>query len=124
MPQLKRESVTTGDQSWVGSGHGIHNCRTSVLDVSAFTKADHYPDGYFPSGLIVNVADESSVKPFTGATGEVFGVLFTDQTTDGVEDLNVPIFRHGFIKVDRLPVTTNIPDDAPNGFVFIQESDA
>lgn len=124
MPGLKRKSFSPGNQSWLASTHGIRNCRSGVLDVSTFTKATHFPDGYFKSGLIVNVADEGAVKPFTGGAGEVFGVLFSDQETDGVEDVNAPIFRHGQVKTARLPLVTNLPTTAPNGFVFITGSDA
>lgn len=119
MPGLKTETYGAGDQSWLGSDHGIFNCRTGTIDVSTFTKATHYPNGYFPSGLIVNVADEGAVKPFTGAAGEVFAVLFTDRSTDGVTDREAPIFRHGIVKTAKLPVQTNLPAAAPVGFVFV-----
>lgn len=119
MPGLKTETYGAGDQSWLGSDHGIFNCRTGTIDVSTFTKATHYPNGYFPSGLIVNVADEGAVKPFTGAAGEVFAVLFTDRSTDGVTDREAPIFRHGIVKTAKLPVQTNLPAAAPAGFVFV-----
>lgn len=122
MPELRKKSWSAGDQSWLGSTHGIRNCRTAVLDVSTFTAATHYPNGYFPSGLIVNCANEGAVLPWTAALGEVFGVLFTEQPTDGIEDLNVPVLRHGTVKTTRLPVSTGLPTTAPNGFVFITGS--
>lgn len=119
MPQMVKKTLGTGDRRWLASAHGIRNCRSSVLDVSAFTLGTHFPDGYFPSGLIVNCANEQAVVPFTGAAGEVFGVLFDDVETDGVEDLNVPIFRHGGINTAYLPVATNLPTTAPAGFFFV-----
>ena len=45
--------------------------------------------------------------------------LFGDAATDGVEDLNVPIFRHGGINTNYLPVKTNLPTAAPAGFFFV-----
>ena len=126
MPRLMSETFGGGDQSWLASAHGIRNCRTSILDVSTFTKATHDPNGYFPSGLEVNVASETAVKPWTGANGEKLGFLFTDQRTDGVEDLNVPILRHGMVKTARLPiahVAATTAADA-NGFTFITEAGA
>lgn len=50
MPRLKTETIGSGDQSWLGSAHGIENCRTELLNISAFTAATHYPDGYIKSG--------------------------------------------------------------------------
>lgn len=119
MPELRKKTLGTGDYRWLASAHGIRNCRTSVLDVSTFTKATHYANDYFPSGLMVNVADEKAVKPWTGAAGEVLGFLFGDAATDGVEDLNVPIFRHGGINTNHLPVKTGLPTAAPAGFFFV-----
>ena len=126
MPRRSTETFSDGDQSWLGSAHGIRNCRSAILDVSAFTKGTHYPNGYFPSGLEVNVASETALKPWTGATGEVLGVLFTDQPTDGVEDLNVPVLRHGMIKTARLPVAhaAGVAGSITTGFVFVTEAGA
>ena len=53
MPNFKSESFGGGDQSWLGSAHGIANCRTEKLKVSGFTKGTHYPNGYIPSGTPV-----------------------------------------------------------------------
>lgn len=119
MPRLKTESFGSGDQTWLGSTHGIYNAVTGTIDVSAFTKATHYPDGHFPSGLIVNAADLGALKPFTGVAGEELGFLLTDQSTDGVTDIAAPVLLHGSIKTANLPVSTNLPTAAPNGFVFI-----
>ncbi len=47
MPRLKSETIGGGNMTWLGSDHGIFNCRTSTLDVSTFTKATHYPSDYF-----------------------------------------------------------------------------
>ena len=118
MPRLKSESFGGGDMTWLASDHGITNARTSVLDVSTFAKATHYPKGYFPSGLPVNCASEASVKPWTAAAGEVLGFLLTDQSTDGVEDLNAPILRHGLIKVAKLPIAFTAPTAGAAGFNF------
>lgn len=118
MPRIKTERFGSGDQTWLASDHGIFNARTSVLDVSAFSEATHFPDGYFPSGLPVNAADEGAVKPWTGGEGEALGFVLTDQATDGVEDLNVPVIRHGLIKTNKLPVAFTAPK-AAGQFTFV-----
>ncbi len=46
MPKLRTETFGGGDQSWLGSAHGIGNCRTETIDISAFTASTHYPNGY------------------------------------------------------------------------------
>lgn len=118
MPRLKTESYGSGDQSWLGSAHGIGNARSSVLDISTFTAGTHYPNGYIPSGTAVNAADEKALKPFTGAEGESLGFVLFDQAVSGTEDLNVPVIRHGIIHVGHLPGDFTAPDSAP-GFVFV-----
>lgn len=123
MPGLKRTSVGSGDQSWLASAHGITNARTSVLDVSTFTEATHYPDGYFPSGLEVNVASEGACTPWAGTTGQVLGFVLFDQSTDGVEDVNAPVLRHGLVNVAYLPVAhVAAAAGTADGFTFIEGS--
>lgn len=123
MPGLTRTSVGSGDQRWLASAHGINNARSSALDVSAFTEATHYPDGYFPSGLEVNAADESAVTPWTGAEGEQLGYVLFDVSVTGDEHENAAVLRHGLINVEYLPVDHVAPagGDA-SGFTFIEGS--
>lgn len=121
MPRLQDETVGTGDQRWLGSTHGMYNCRTSTLDISAFTEATHYPDGYLPSGLPVNAADESAVTPYSGGSGQTLGFLYTDQNVAGDEDISVPVFRHGIVNVTHLPVEFSVPTDA-GPFVFVGDN--
>lgn len=119
MPRLKTETIGGGDQSWLGSAHGIGNCRTATIDVSAFTSGTHYPNGYLPSGLPVDVADEGAAAPWTGGEGEVLGFVFTDQPcTATTADFAAPILRHGLVKVDNLPIAFTVV--AAPGFVFIE----
>ncbi len=127
MPRLKSETIGGGNMTWLGSDHGIFNCRTSTLDVSTFTKATHYPSDYFPSGLPVNVANEGAVKPWTAAAGEKLGFLLTDQATDGVADIPAPILRHGIVKTARLPIAFTAPAEGAEGaegFTYITEAGA
>ena len=37
MPRLKSETISSGDQSWLATTHGIRNCRTATIDVALFT---------------------------------------------------------------------------------------
>lgn len=120
MPKLQTETFGGGDQSWLGSTHGIANCRTGTLDISAFTAGTHYPNGYIPSGTPVDVADEGAVTPYVDGDDAKLGFLFTDQAVVGAADIPAPIFRHGIVKVDRLPGGFTEPaTGSAAGFVFV-----
>lgn len=41
------------DYTWAASRHGFHTAQSATLNVSAFVKATHYPNGYVPSGTPV-----------------------------------------------------------------------
>lgn len=121
MPHLRTENFGSGNQSWLGSTHGIRNARTAVIDISTFTAATHYPDGYLRSGTEVNAANEAAVKPYTGAAGEKLGYLLTDQKVYGTEDFGAPILRHGIINTAKLPIAHVTAGDAKaeQGFTFV-----
>jgi len=110
MPRLKTETFGSGDQSWLGSSHGIRNCRTETLDVSTFTAGTHYPDGYIPSGTPVAkvggvlVPYDKTEGTTTGA-GILAGFVFTDQPVVGAGDLGVPVLDHGRVKASKIPMS-------------------
>lgn len=112
MPRLKSETVGTGDQSWLGSAHGIRNCRTEQLDISAFTANTHYPNGYIPSGTPLAKVGGLMV-PYTSAEGTTTGAgvfaghLFTDQVVSGTADFPVPVLDHGRVIAAKVPQGTD-----------------
>jgi hypothetical protein len=71
MPGLKTQTHGSGDQSWIGSAHGIHNCRSVAPDPALFTLAA-YPDGV-PSGTPLGIVTATGLAgPYTGdSTDEV-----------------------------------------------------
>jgi hypothetical protein len=107
MPRLTSETFGGGDQSWLGSTHGIGNARTETIDISAFTKATHYPDGYIPSGMPLAkvgglmVPYDSTAGTTTGA-GVLSGHLFTDFKVSGTADLPAPVIDHGRVKTSKI----------------------
>ncbi len=108
MPRLKTETVGTGDQSWLGSSHGIRNCRTEFLDISAFAAGTHYPNGYIPSGTpVAKVAGVlvpyTSAEATTTGAGVLAGHVFTDQVVVGTADFAVPVLDHGRVKTAKVP---------------------
>lgn len=108
MPRLTTESFGSGDQSWLGSDHGIFNCRTESVDVSAFTAGTHYPNGYIPSGFPVAkvggllVPYDKTEGTVTGA-GILAGHIFTDQRVVGTADFPAPLLDHGRVKAAKVP---------------------
>ncbi len=117
MPRLKTETFGGGDQSWLGTTHGIANARTEILDISAFTANTHYPNGYIPSGTPVAkvsgvlVPYDATEGTTTGA-GVLAGFVLTDQAVVGTNDFAVPLYDHGRVKVAKLPVSFTAPTAA------------
>lgn len=109
MPKLRQETFGSGDMTWMGSSHGLREARTAILDISAFTKATHYPDGYIPSGTPVAlvagllVPYDKTEATVTGA-GILAGFVLTDQqVVNDTVDFAVPLLDHGRINVAKVP---------------------
>lgn len=117
MPRLTTETTGGGDQSWLGSTHGIANARTEVLDISTFTEATHYPNGYIPAGLPVAkvggvlVPYDATEATVTGA-GILAGFVLTDQKVVGTADFGVPLLDHGRVRTAKLPIAFTAPTAA------------
>ena len=117
MPRLSIETIGAGNQSWLGSGHGIGNGRTELLDISTFTGATHFPSGYIPSGTPVAkvggvlVPYDDTQATVTGA-GVLAGFILTDQTVVGANDFAVPVIDHGRVIAAKLPQAVTVPGAA------------
>lgn len=113
MPGLKTTTYGTGDYSWLRNLDGLDDSSvTGVVDISDFTEATHYPNGYLPSGLPVRVDDLDDIRPWADTAGAVLGFLKGDVRTDGTEDLNVAVIVRGNIKTAKLPVSFTVPTTA------------
>lgn len=114
MPKLRSESIGAGDQSWLGSAHGIADCRTETIDVSAFTAGTHYPNGFIPSGTPVAKVGGVLV-PYDATEGTVDGAgvlaghIFTDQPVVGNGDFAAPLLDHGRVKAAKVPGSFTAP---------------
>jgi hypothetical protein len=98
MPRLASETYGTGDQSWLGSTHGLYNSRSVAPDPALFTAAA-YPDGV-PSGTpLGEVTATGLFGPYTGdSSDEVqtlteggsgltsYTITFSGQTTASIDD--------------------------------------
>lgn len=108
MPKLRQENLGAGDMSWLGSGHGLRNARTVIVNVSAFTAGTHYPNGFIPSGTPVAIVSGLAVPydkteaTVTGA-GILAGHLLTDQPVVGTANFAAPLLDHGRVNVAKVP---------------------
>lgn len=104
---IKRESFGQDDRTWLGSAHGTDAAQTITLDVSTFTKATHYPEGWLKSGLPLA---KSGAKHVLWTTGEVLaGFLFATVKAPAstATPVGAAIFEHGRVKEAKLPVTVD-----------------
>jgi hypothetical protein len=108
---VRSETWGVEDRSWLGSAHGTEATRTITLDVSAFTEATHYPDGYIPSGTVVGrITATGLYGPYVDAavdgTGVAAGFLFNSIPINGTADVGAPLLEHGMVIEDRLPANS------------------
>lgn len=95
MPRMKTETFGGGDQSWIGAGApGITEGRTEIVDISTFTAATHYPNGFLPSGLPVAkvsgvLVPYDATEATTTDAGVLAGFILTDQPVVGTADFAV-----------------------------------
>lgn len=108
MPKILTETYGGGDTTWLGSLHAISNARTVIVDISEFTPATHYPDGYIKSGTPVAIVGGVAV-PYvvaeatsTGA-GVLAGFILFDQRVVGGQDFAAPLLSHGRVITAKVP---------------------
>lgn len=119
--RVKKTSYQSEDRSWLLSqwGQGPGENPSVLLDISAFTKATHYPNGYIKSGEPLGVISASSngeqivVGPYDNAASDgrqtCYGFLHSAITVpdvnDNTQDVAGAAVVAGFIKLSRLPRT-------------------
>lgn len=110
---LKVESFTQDRRDWLGSAHGTDAPVSVTLDVSKFTKATHYPDGYIKSGFpLGKITTGGKYGPYddtaTDGRQTLAGFLFTAQDVDARKVASTSVVGsmliHCFIREAKLPV--------------------
>jgi hypothetical protein len=93
---LRTETFAVDDHSWLASRHGLGEAASVTLDVSAFTPAIHYPNGFFPSGTALakltatgkygpyNVTDEVQTLTQGGSGLTSYTLTYSGQTTASI----------------------------------------
>ena len=98
-------------RSWLLSDHGTEFTPSAALDVSAFTQATHYPNGYLMSGIVLGkITATGKYAPYVDAasdgTGTAAGILFSSVKVPNLLDLtkdpNGAILVHGFVDAAKL----------------------
>ena len=100
------------DRSWLYGLHGTDQTPPATLDVSAFTQADHYPNGYIPSGIVLKEAISGGKTVYVPTIGDgsdtAAGILYGSLKIPDLLDLSInvsgAILVHGFVKISRLPI--------------------
>lgn len=119
MPNLRSETFGGGDQTWLANTHAIGDAITATPDLTTFTKATHYPEGFIPSGTPVDYSDLRALKPYVGGTEstEKLGFILFDAPVVGDSVAPVAVAVHGIIKADKVPGSFTAPANG-GGFVF------
>lgn len=102
-------------RSWVLSPHGTDpgTTPTVTLDVSAFTAATHYPNGYIMSGIVLGKITATGLyAPYlstnSDGTQAAAGILFSSvkvpNLLDLTKDVGAALFVHGFVAQGKLPI--------------------
>ncbi|GGX26986.1 head decoration protein [Streptomyces chryseus] len=113
---LKTESFTQDRRDWLGSAHGTDAPVSVTLDVTTFTKATHYPDGYIKSGIpLGKITAGGKYGPYNDAATDgrqtLVGFLFTAQDVDARRVTSTSavgsMLIHCFIREAKLPIAVD-----------------
>ncbi|MEW5810272.1 MAG: head decoration protein [Actinomycetota bacterium] len=106
------------NREWLIGTHGVDLTPGVTLDISKFTKATHYPNGYVPSGtLLGKVTATGLYGPYDNAASDgrevAAGVLFSfvravDATGATLAKVGGAIFVHGAVKESKLPTNSGV----------------
>lgn len=116
---VRGASFQVDDLSWdLTPPHGGFD-QQGVIAVSAFTQAQHFPNGYIPAGTVLAIAasggNTGKLVPYlnsgTGVNDTAVGILKASVTVvnqDGTTKAQVgAAYRvHGIVRVPRLPLTS------------------
>ena len=105
-------STQVEDRSWLASDFGTDEPRNITLDVSGLTAADHYPNGYVKSGMVLaRLSATGLFVPYnnagSGGAETAVGVLFSSVKipSNGTTDVGAAMMEMGFIVEAKLPYT-------------------
>lgn len=105
-------SYQVDNRSWLVSSHGTEYTPSATFDVSAFTEATHFPNGYLLSGIVVaKLTSGGKYVPYvdagSGGAGTAAGIIFSAvkvTTTDTTKDVGGAVLVHGAVDAAKLPI--------------------
>lgn len=118
-PQITTYQVE--NRSWLLSQHGTEGPLSITLDVSTFTPATHYPNGYLQSGMaLAQLAATGLYVPYVdggaGGIGVCKGLLFSSvkipSELDPSVDVGAALLSHGFVSLSKLPIALDAAGQA------------
>lgn len=102
------------NRAWLGSQHGTESNRSITLDVSTFTEATHYPDGFIPSGIVLGEIeatglfgpfDPNAVDGRDTAAGHLFNSI---PVSADATNIGAPLLDHGAVVESKLPAASGL----------------
>ena len=128
---VRTTTYVQDSDKWLGSAHGTDTAHTITLDMSLFTEATHFPNGFIPSGMTLGkVTASGKYGPYNNALANgqetMVGFLYkpvkvhSDNTAGNAIGA---LLQHGFIDESELPTNhgldANGKADVPGQFIYV-----
>lgn len=111
--RMTTETFAQDDQRWLASQHGADTAQPVTLDVSKFTAATHYPDGFIKSGCVIaESASGTMFEPYnpadtTTTAGTAVGILLSGvPVRSGATSVVGALVKHCFVDSSKMPFGT------------------
>ncbi|OBC11431.1 K structural protein [Mycobacterium sp. 852013-50091_SCH5140682] len=116
---VRSSNYQVEDRSWLVGQHGVDITPGITLDISKFTKATHFPNGYIPSGTAIGKITASGLYgPYSDAAADgtqtCAGLLFSSvravdpNTGNTLTKVGGARFIHGAVNAAKLPANSGI----------------
>lgn len=110
---IETTSYQVEKRDWLSSNFGTDEPRSITLDVSKFTAATHYPNGFLLSGIVLGpvTATPGMFGPYDNAASDgrevAAGILFSSvkvNAADTTVDVTGAMMEMGLIVQAKLPI--------------------
>ncbi|WP_195166892.1 head decoration protein [Mycobacteroides abscessus] len=116
---VRSSSYQVEDRSWLVGTHGVDITPGITLDITKFTKATHFPNGYIPSGTAVaKVTATGLYGPYDNTANDGrevnAGLLFSSvravdtNTGNTLAKVGGARFVHGAVNTAKLPANSGV----------------
>ena len=115
---VRSSTYQVEDRSWLVGTHGVDMTPGITLDISKFTKATHFANGYIPSGTaIAKITASGLYGPYddskSDGTQVAAGLLFSsvraiDPVGNNLAKVGGARFIHGLVNTAKLPANSGI----------------